>query len=105
MSILVMALISSGVMPRRRASATTKSRSSSTSDSFLDVFVIAQLLQLGQLQRVDVLLQGADGLHQTQPSKLLPMAMTSPVAFIWVPRVRLAVVNLSKGRRGIFSTQ
>ena len=33
------------------------------------------------------------------------MAMTSPVAFIWVPRVRLAVVNLSKGRRGIFSTQ
>ena len=39
------------------------------------------------------------------PSKELAMAMTSPVAFIWVPRVRLAVVNLSKGRRGIFSTQ
>ena len=38
-------------------------------------------------------------------SKEFPMAMTSPVAFIWVPRVRLAVVNLSKGRRGIFSTQ
>ena len=30
-------------------------------------FVIAQLLQLGQLQRVDVLFQGADGLHQSQP--------------------------------------
>ena len=28
-------------------------------------FVIAQLLQLGQLQRVDVLFQGADSLHQT----------------------------------------
>ncbi|CUP54080.1 Uncharacterised protein [Flavonifractor plautii] len=39
------------------------------------------------------------------PSKELPMAITSPVAFIWVPRVRLAVVNLSKGRRGSLSTQ
>ena len=39
------------------------------------------------------------------PSKEFPMAITSPVAFIWVPRVRLAVVNLSKGRRGSLSTQ
>ena len=39
------------------------------------------------------------------PSKELPMAITSPVAFIWVPSVRLAVVNLSKGSRGIFNTQ
>ena len=30
---------------------------------------------------------------------------TLKLAFIWVPRVRLAVVNLSKGRRGIFNTQ
>ncbi len=32
------------------------------------------------------------------------MAITSPVAFICVPRVRLASVNLSKGQRGIFVT-
>ena len=32
------------------------------------------------------------------------MAITSPVAFIWVPRRRLAVVNLSKGHLGNFTT-
>ena len=37
-------------------------------------------------------------------SRLLPMAMTSPVAFIWVPSLLLAEVNLSKGKRGSFAT-
>ena len=32
------------------------------------------------------------------------MAMTSPVAFIWVPSVRLAPLNLSKGHLGILTT-
>ena len=33
------------------------------------------------------------------------MAMTSPVDFIEVPKVRSAVRNLSKGQRGILTTQ
>ena len=37
-------------------------------------------------------------------SKLGAMAITSPVAFIWVPRVREASANLSKGHLGIFTT-
>ena len=37
-------------------------------------------------------------------SKLGAMAMTSPVAFIWVPSLRLASANLSKGHLGIFTT-
>ena len=37
-------------------------------------------------------------------SKLGAMDMTSPVAFILVPRVRLASANLSKGHWGIFTT-
>jgi hypothetical protein len=34
-----------------------------------------------------------------------PMAITSPVDFIWVPILRSAVRNLSKGHRGTFMTQ
>ena len=37
--------------------------------------------------------------------KLVHMLITSPVAFIWVVSVRLAVMNLSKGSLGIFTTQ
>jgi hypothetical protein len=33
------------------------------------------------------------------------MAITSPVAFIWVPMVRSPPGNLSKGQRGILTTQ
>ena len=32
------------------------------------------------------------------------IAITSPVAFIWVPSFRLASANLSKGHLGIFTT-
>ena len=39
------------------------------------------------------------------PSKLLSMAMTSPVAFIWVPSVLSAYTNLSNGQRGNLTTQ
>src|SRR5207247_3463544 len=38
-------------------------------------------------------------------SKVRSMAITSPVDFIWVPSVRSAAGNLSKGQRGIFTTQ
>jgi hypothetical protein len=38
-------------------------------------------------------------------SKVRSIAMTSPVAFIWVPILRSAVGNLSKGQRGILTTQ
>ena len=37
-------------------------------------------------------------------SKLLHKDMTSPVAFICVPSTRDAVLNLSKGQRGYFTT-
>ena len=37
-------------------------------------------------------------------SKVGAMAMTSPVAFICGPRVRLAPANLSKGHFGSFTT-
>jgi hypothetical protein len=38
-------------------------------------------------------------------SNVRSIAMTSPVAFIWVPRRRSPNSNLSKGQRGIFTTQ
>ncbi len=38
-------------------------------------------------------------------SKQRPIAITSPVDFIEVPMVRSAVRNLSKGQRGILTTQ
>ena len=37
-------------------------------------------------------------------SKVAAMAMTSPVAFIWVPSFRLEPANLSKGHLGTFTT-
>ena len=38
------------------------------------------------------------------PTKERSMAMTSPVAFIWVPMLRSPRGNLSKGQRGILTT-
>ena len=38
-------------------------------------------------------------------SNVLSTAITSPVAFIWVPTLRSPAGNLSKGQRGIFTTQ
>ena len=37
-------------------------------------------------------------------SKVGAIAITSPVAFICGPSVRVALLNLSKGQRGIFTT-
>ena len=39
------------------------------------------------------------------PSKFVQMLITSPVAFICVDRLRFAVMNLSNGSLGIFTTQ
>jgi hypothetical protein len=36
--------------------------------------------------------------------KVRSMAITSPVAFIWLPSVRSAVGNLSNGKRGSLTT-
>ena len=38
-------------------------------------------------------------------SKLPAMAITSPVAIIWVPRLLSAYTNLSKGHLGYLTTQ
>ena len=37
-------------------------------------------------------------------SKVGAIAITSPVAFIWVPKSRSAVKNLLNGHLGIFTT-
>jgi len=37
-------------------------------------------------------------------STVRPIAMTSPVLFYWVPRMRSTVRNLSNGHRGTFRT-
>ena len=37
-------------------------------------------------------------------SKLVPIAITSPVAFIWVPSFRLIPANLSNGHLGNLTT-
>ena len=39
---------------------------------------------------------------QNEPGQKI--AMTSPVAFIWLPRLRSAPGNLSNGKRGSFTT-
>jgi len=56
---------------------------------------------------VDADLQGDAVLEQgllDGASMVRPSAMTSPVAFIWVPRLRSARANLSNGQRGILAT-
>ena len=53
---------------------------------------------------VDADLERAHGLEQRTPRRCGPIAMTSPVAFIWVPSHAVARANLSNGQRGILAT-
>ena len=65
------------------------------------------------------LLSNSDPSHRSEPlpfsndltafckadSKFLSIAITSPVAFIWVPKERSPSRNLSNGHLGILTTQ
>ena len=99
-----MASTSSSSQPRRNASAMAKSRSSvawrsATSSSIsLHTWQLRPRSPCAPTSRERIAFWRAD-------SNVRPMAITSPVAFICVPTVRSAVTNLSKGQRGIFTTQ
>ena len=101
-SILVMSWISSTVTPDFSASNTVKSRWSSTRRSRSRMG--ASSPWSGFRVRVSMPISAPRTAFRSAISKLGAMAMTSPVAFIWVPRVRLASANLSKGHLGIFTT-
>jgi len=99
-SHFVISAIRRTLMPRRKASAMTNNLWSVAVCSSL---IIASSDQLpGSRYSWSI---SRDRMAFNSPSSMvLPMAITSPVLFIWVPRVRSTVRNLSKGQRGIFRT-
>ncbi len=64
----------------------------------------ADRLQHRHLFRVFMWISAPRTAFSTAISKLVPMDMTSPVAFIWVPSLRSAFGNLSKGHFGNLTT-
>ena len=98
----VMAKISSTLTPDLSASNTVKRRWSSTrrSRSQMGASSSGSFLRF----RVSWPISAPRTAFMRAISKLGPMAMTSPVAFIWVPSFREASANLSKGHLGIFTT-
>ena len=101
-SIFVMSWISSTVTPDLSASNTVKIRWSSTRSSRSRMG--ASSPWSGFRFRESWPISAPRTAFISAISKLGAMAMTSPVAFIWVPRRRLASANLSKGHLGIFTT-
>ncbi len=103
-SIFVISCIFCGVTPRRKASETTHSLRSSTACSFSSSSSPETSLREASIrlymfisrQRTDFI---------SAASKVGAMPITSPVAFICVPSVRRACMNLSNGQRGILTTQ
>ena len=98
----VMPKISSTETPAFNASNTVNSRWSSTRRSR------SQIGAVSSASRLRFRLSSPTSAPRTAfisaISKLGAMAMTSPVAFICVPSVRLASANLSKGHFGILTT-
>ncbi len=103
LSMRVISHISSIEKPRVKASATIKMRSSSASLRRSRKDWSLQPRSSGRRspnrpisrERID---------FKKAASKLRSIAITSPVAFIWVPKRRSPKINLSKGQRGTFST-
>ena len=85
---MVMRWISSREMPRLMASYTTKIRSSSQLWSSPWISSSVWGASLG-MERVSSFSSMERTAFIMACSKLTPMDITSPVAFIWVPRVRL----------------
>ncbi len=92
--------ISSTETPDFRASKTVNIRKSSTlaRRSWMGAPSIALRF------RVFMWISAPRTAFSTAISKLVPMDMTSPVAFIWVPSLRSAFGNLSKGHFGNLTT-
>ena len=78
-------------MPRRSASKMTKSRSVILIVQFLVQLSVAAFGLLCLTQAIQRNSGAAHGFHRCPASKLWPMAITSPVAFIWVPSCTLGV--------------
>ena len=91
--------ISSSFRPRRKRLRHRNSRSSSALLQALRSSSLGKLPRKGLKQEIRPDLQGADRLLEGH-SRVRPMAITSPVAFIWVPSRGRPSENLSKGQRG-----
>ena len=92
--------ISSTLTPDFIASKMVKSRRSSTRRSRSQMGAPSVFFRL----RESIPISAPRTAFINAISKLGAMAMTSPVAFIWVPREREASANLSKGHFGILTT-
>ena len=86
---MVASWISSGVTPRVRDSYTANSRSSSWARTLACSSSSVSSFMCGLL-RLSREISAPRTAFMMASSKVWPMAITSPVAFIWVPRVRLA---------------
>ncbi len=104
MSIFVIPCIFSFVTPRRSDSATTQSRRSSTTCRRLSSSSSERSFSVSS-RRLYVFCSRQRIAFISAASKFGAMPITSPVAFICVPSIRLACINLSNGQRGIFTTQ
>ncbi len=103
-SIIVASCMRARPTPRRRASAITQILLSSTFSSCI-CSSSSPRPEKSYDNRESTCCSRERIAFMSAPSKLSQMLITSPVAFIWVVRVRFAVMNLSNGRRGIFTTQ
>ena len=102
-SILVHSKISWAFIPRRRAAIIAQSLRSVGSRGY-DLTSVPGF-HFASSQRSDFLPNSSERTAFCRAaSKVRSMAMTSPVAFIWVPMMRSPEANLSKGQRGILTT-
>ncbi len=91
---------SSPLPPRRNHSASRKRRSSS--GTFSRLFSSSSVkCSADSRTRWSAPISRERTAFRRDSSRVRPMAITSPVAFIWLPNLRLAEANLSKGQRGI----
>ncbi len=102
-SIAVQDEISSSVKPRRSASAIASNRSSSPASILRLTSVAESLATLGAANPLRPV-SSERSAFCSAASKLRSMAITSPVAFICVPRRRAAPANLSNGHLGTLTT-
>ena len=101
--IIVSAATSSTLAPRRSSCATAKSPSSRNWRRYSVSSALVMFWNFGS-QRCCAPISSERTDLSRHSSSVLPMPMTSPVAFICVPSVLAAVENLSNGKRGSFAT-
>ena len=101
--IMVSSCKRSMLSPRRSNSATAKIPSSLNSLRYCSSCSVLKESNFAS-RRWKTPVSSDRTLFSMHSSRLEPMPMTSPVAFICVPRVFGASGNLSKGKRGNFAT-